>query len=265
LELQNSINKRKLSNEQAKNLKAGDQHYTAYVGPPKQYDLIGAMQFRLLCTLGLRQHHKLLDMGCGSLRAGKLIIPYLDKECYHGIDPNKWLIDEAIDKELGADILSIKRPRFLYNDDFSCHEFGTKFDFIVAQSIFSHTGKDIIQKALLNFAQSLKPDGMACITFVHSNSKKDFEGTGWLYPDCAEYSKKTIQKLIHDSGLIGVEIPFYHPRQTWYVLGKSADKLPKKSDYKYLKGAVLFTPEFNESCKINTFSYIYNAIFSRTK
>jgi len=51
-------------------LKPGDDHHMAYVGPPTQHDFMGATQFRLLCTLGLRAHHRLLDFGCGSLRAG---------------------------------------------------------------------------------------------------------------------------------------------------------------------------------------------------
>src|SRR5207302_381599 len=52
-------------------LKPGDPHYRAYVGPPEDYDLIAAMTFNLLTTLCLRQHHSLLDIGCGSLRIGR--------------------------------------------------------------------------------------------------------------------------------------------------------------------------------------------------
>jgi len=77
-------------------LKAGDNHYMAYVGPPTQYDFMGATQFRLLCTLDLRANHYLLDFGCGSLRAGRLFISYLDEGRYFGIEPNKWLIEDAI-------------------------------------------------------------------------------------------------------------------------------------------------------------------------
>ena len=57
-------------------LQAGDSHYMAYVGPPGQYDFVGATQFRLLSTLGLRADHSLLDFGCGSLRAGRLFLSY---------------------------------------------------------------------------------------------------------------------------------------------------------------------------------------------
>jgi cyclopropane fatty-acyl-phospholipid synthase-like methyltransferase len=61
----------------ASKLNPGDKHYKAYVGPPTQYDFMGATQFRLLCTLGLREQHKVLDFGCGSLRAGRLLLSYL--------------------------------------------------------------------------------------------------------------------------------------------------------------------------------------------
>lgn len=63
--------------------------YREYVGPETEYDLIGAMQFRLLSTLGLRENHKLLDFGCGSLRAGRLFIPYLNPGNYTGVEPNE--------------------------------------------------------------------------------------------------------------------------------------------------------------------------------
>ena len=93
-------------------LKPGDRHYRAYIGPPEDYDLIGAMTFNLLTTLGLRQHHTLADIGCGSLRAGRLFIPYLNPGKYLGIEPNRWLVDEGIRMEVGADMIRIKQPRF---------------------------------------------------------------------------------------------------------------------------------------------------------
>ena len=88
-------------NRLGKSLAPGSRHYRAYVGPPTDYDLVGAMQFNLLTNLGLREEHYLLDIGCGSLRAGKLLIPYLVPGRYFGIEPERWLIEEGIDNELG--------------------------------------------------------------------------------------------------------------------------------------------------------------------
>ena len=76
---------RALSRDEAKALPPGAHHYTAFVGRADQYDFMGATQFRLLTTLGLREHHAVLDFGCGSLRAGRLLIPYLNEGRYHGL------------------------------------------------------------------------------------------------------------------------------------------------------------------------------------
>ena len=95
-------------------LKPGDPQYRAYVGPPEDYDLIAAMAFNLLTTLGLRQHHSLLDIGCGSLRIGRLLIPYLNRGKYFGLEPNEWLVEEGIRRELGDTLVQIKQPTFFF-------------------------------------------------------------------------------------------------------------------------------------------------------
>src|SRR5436309_13498915 len=95
-------------------LKPGDPHYRAYVGPPEDYDLIAAMTFNLLTTLGLRQHHSLLDVGCGSLRIGCLLIPYLNRGKYFGIEPAEWLVAEGIKQVFGEKVVQTKRPQFSF-------------------------------------------------------------------------------------------------------------------------------------------------------
>jgi hypothetical protein len=228
-------------------LKPGDNHYMAYVGPPSQYDFMGAMQFRLLCTLGLRSNHYMLDFGCGSLRAGRLFINYLDQSRYFGIEPNKWLIDDAINNQVGKDLIRIKNPQFDYNTDFATNVFSVLFDFIIAQSIFSHAGGDLIGIALRNFKESLKLDGLIAATFVEGIT--DFDGTGWVYPNCINYRPSKIKQFAEEAGLFIIRIPWYHPRQTWYLLSKDSSRLPDNAMLRYLAGAVLFDPEFVESWK----------------
>lgn len=229
-------------------LKAGDEHYMAYVGPPTQYDFMGATQFRLLCSLGLRANHRMLDFGCGSLRAGRLFIAYLDEGKYFGIEPNKWLVEDGIKHHIGEDAIRIKKPRFDHNEEFSI-EFEEKFDFIVAQSIFSHTGKDLIDVALGNFARAIEDDGMIVITFVESFY--DSNESGWIYPGCVNFRNSSIKKFARKSGLFAKRIPWYHPRQTWYVLAKDKNRLPGYLMSRHLKGAVLFSSEYYESWKIS--------------
>ena len=129
-------------------LPAGSHHYRAFVGPPGPYALVGAMQFNLLVTLGLRERHSLLDIGCGSLRAGRLFIVYLLPGRYYGIEPEEWLVREGIKEELGEELVGHKRPSFIFDSSFNLTAFNRKFDFLLAQSIFSHASAAQISKCL---------------------------------------------------------------------------------------------------------------------
>lgn len=225
-------------------LKPGAAHYTAFVGPPEQYDFMGATQFRLLTTLGLRAHHRLLDFGCGSLRAGRLFLAYLDADNYFGVEPNCWLVEDGINNHTGQDMVDIKRPTFAYVEDFSV-PFSTQFDFIVAQSVFSHTGLSSLRKGFDSFYRALGDRGIALATFVVGANEHLSED--WVYPGCVKFNRQTIARVARDVGFFHMKLPWYHPRQTWFAFTKSRDALPAGNLARYLSGAVLRDPDFAES------------------
>ena len=229
-------------------LKPGDKHYRAYIGPPLQYDFMGATQFRLLCSLGLRAHHQVLDLGCGSLRAGRFLINYLEPGNYCGIEPNKWLIDEGIKEQVGDSLIAMKKPRFDTNSEFNTAVFGQSFDFIIAQSIFSHTGNDLIPDALSNIYKSLNDNGIALLTFI--KGEKDFDGDGWIYPECVEFTLPKIYEFAANAGFQVQELPWYHPRQTWFYFIKNDEKKLRSEELKHLSGAVLHDKMFEKSLHV---------------
>ena len=145
---------------------AGGSHYRAYVGPPEHYDVIAAMTFNLLTTIGLRQEHTLLDVGCGSLRSGRLFIPYLNRGGYFGLEPNGWLVEAGVRREVGRDLVAMKRPTFVIADHADALPADARFDFAVAQSIFSHTGTDLLIAWLDGIARRLKPGGALAATYL---------------------------------------------------------------------------------------------------
>src|SRR6201987_2459849 len=148
-------------------LKPGDTHYRAYVGPPEDYDLIAAMTFNLLTPLCLRQHHCLLNVGCGSLRIGRLLIPYLNRGKYFGVEPNEWLVEEGIRRELGETLVQIKRPTFFFSDSpETIGQSKVAFDFALAQSVFSHCGLDLIKNWLTAISRSFAERGALAATFL---------------------------------------------------------------------------------------------------
>jgi len=195
-------------------LKPGEPQYRAYVGPPEDYDLIAAMTFNLLTTLGLRQHHSLLDVGCGSLRIGRLLIPYLNRGKYVGVEPNEWLVEEGIRRELGQSLVEIKGPTFLFtNSPESITQAETAFNFALAQSIFSHSGLDLIQAWLSAISRSLARDGGLVATFLIG--AEDSAQTGWIYPDCVNYRPATLERAAAEVNLRFEILDWKHPRQTW--------------------------------------------------
>ena len=243
---------RALSRDAARSLAPGSAHYSAYVGPAGQWDFMGATQFRLLTALGLREDHRLLDLGCGSLRAGRLLIPYLNPGCYCGIEPNMWLVEDAITAEIGPETIARKKARFSDSADFDAGGFGVSFDFIVAQSIFSHAGPDMLFQALPRLAAVLAPGGLILATFLCSDLRPEIppETPGWTYPGCIAYRPETLADLCASAGLIGRRLPWYHPRQTWYAIAARSSDLPPPDMDRHLTGAVLRDPEFVKSQEI---------------
>ena len=200
-------------------LKPGDTHYRAYVGPPEDFDLIAAMTFNLLTTLGLRQHHLLLDIGCGSLRNGRLFIPYLNKGNYFGIEPNEWLVKEGIKREIGTALVEIKSPHFLFSDSPNVlSEKQGLFDFAVAQSIFSHCGLDLVKQWLSAVSRALKEEGALAATFLAAG--EDAERGGWIYPDCVGYREETLRNVAAEVNLQFQVLDWKHPRQKWALFSK---------------------------------------------
>src|SRR5204862_7009274 len=194
-------------------LKPGDPHYRAYVGPPEDYDLIAAMTFNLLTTLGLRQRHSLLDIGCGSLRVGRLLIPYLNRGKYFGVEPNEWLVKEGIKQELGEALLEIKRPTFFFSDSpETIAQTKVSFDFALAQSIFSHCGLDLIKNFLSAIFHSLAEDVALVSSFLPG--EQDSPAKGWVYPECVNYRPATLRDAAAEAGLRCELLDWKHPRQT---------------------------------------------------
>jgi len=200
-------------------LRPGDKHYRAYVGPPEDYDLISAMVFNLLTTLGLRQNHRVLDIGCGSLRVGRLLIPYLNRSNYTGIEPNQWLVRDGIDREVGRNLIEIKAPRLLHGDSADVLAAAESFDFAIAQSIFSHCGLDLIEAWLGGIAPHMECDGVVAATFIQGD--EDFEGSGWIYPGCVRFRAETMAALGDRCGYAFKMLNWYHPRQSWCIFYKS--------------------------------------------
>lgn len=191
----------------------GDDHYRAYVGPASEYDLVSAMTFNLLTVCGLRQHHRVLDIGCGSLRLGRLLIPYLNPGNYFGLEPNKWLVDDGIRYEVGPSFMQMRRATMVHDTTLASLDAADKFDYMVAQSIFSHTAPDLLTQWLQEAACHLQDSGYLLATIIEGDTP--CEGSGWIYPECVEFPLDYVRRVAAEQGLEVLPLNWYHPRQTW--------------------------------------------------
>jgi hypothetical protein len=193
----------------------GFQEYRAHTGAQELYDIRGALQFNLLTTLGLRDHHYLLDIGCGSLCGGRLFISYLRPGRYFGIEPLEWLLQKGIKEEVGDSAIEIKKPTFLHDDGFELSAFGRKFDFLLAQSIFSHTSKAQLRKCLSQAAMVMEPHSIFAATFFEGTS--NYDGDSWTAH--ADYTMEGMKSLIEEQGLILRQIEWDHQDlQRWILI-----------------------------------------------
>lgn len=210
--------------------------YRSYVGPADNYDVAAAMQFNLLTFLGLRDEHYLLDVGCGSLRAGRLFIPYLRPGRYFGMEPEQWLIEEGVKSEIGQDLIRIKKPTFSNDSNFTLSAFGQQFDFMLAQSIFSHTSQTQMRRCLAEARKVMKPAAMFAATYF--KGEENYTGEEWVYPGRSSFRPEFIDQMAAEQGMLCKHLDWPHPHgQSWVVFANrsGASAVPDLTGiYKYI-------------------------------
>ncbi len=192
--------------------------YKRHVGPPELYSVIGRHQFELLQLCGLCPNHSLLDVGCGSLRAGKLLIPYLQPGNYFGIEPNRDVLREGIRHNVDQATLEEQRPTFSYDTEFNLGVFGRQFDFLLAHSIFTHASQQQIRKCFIEARKVMSPTSVFLANYNKADTDTDYTGTEWVYPAHVAYTFAGISALAEEAGLRCLELNSEHPAGASWTL-----------------------------------------------
>ncbi|MGY1437928.1 class I SAM-dependent methyltransferase [Streptomyces reniochalinae] len=170
----------------------------AAVGSPthEAWLQLGELQFDYLRAHGLEPGHRMLDIGCGNLRAGRRFIDYLDPGHYYGIDISPDVL-VAAKRTLTTEGLQAKLPHLTLTQDLTLDFLpDAHFDVVHAHSVFSHSPLEIIDECLAHVGRVLAPGGFFDFTFdrtlgsEHHVLREDFY-----------YRTETLTALANDHGL----------------------------------------------------------------
>ncbi|MDB5387460.1 MAG: Methyltransferase type 12 [Planctomycetaceae bacterium] len=141
-----------------------------YVGG--RWEEIGRLQFEFLVQHGLRPQHVLLDVACGSLRAGVHLIPYLDRGHYWGLEKESDLIEAGLKRELDPQIRRAKEPQFLINGNFDVSPIRRPVDYLLIHSLFTHLPPELIQHCLRQLQSVSQPSTVCYVTFFETTVRR---------------------------------------------------------------------------------------------
>ncbi|HUD38277.1 MAG TPA: class I SAM-dependent methyltransferase [Streptosporangiaceae bacterium] len=126
---------------------------------------IGQLQFDYAVGHGLKPEMRMLEIGCGNLRAGRLFIDYLDPGGYYGMDISPDILLAAADTvtQFG---LQAKLPHLTLVKDLKLAFLpDDHFDFVHAHSVFSHSPIEVIEECLEHVGRVMTAGGFFDFTF----------------------------------------------------------------------------------------------------
>ena len=135
---------------------------------------VGQLQFDYLCAHDLKADMRMLDIGCGNLRGGRLFIDYLDAGNYYGIDISPEILVAALDT-IAEYRLQPKLPRLALVNDLTLGFLPDNgFDVVHAHSVFSHSPVELIEQCLAHVERIMAPGGFFDFTF-HATARAEHD------------------------------------------------------------------------------------------
>lgn len=155
------------------------------IGNHEEWDKYGDIQRDFLVAQGLKSKHSLLDIGCGTGRLARKVVPYLESGKYTGIDLSTQAIRYAVEIS-DSEGWSNKDPAF-YVGSYLGSE---RFDFIWAFSVFIHLPGEVVRAVIGQAAKLMHANSKFMFSYVPEKVQertglKQFRATLEFYTDAA--------------------------------------------------------------------------------
>jgi SAM-dependent methyltransferase len=170
------------------------------------WEEMGEVQFSFLKQHGLEPFHKMLDIGCGTLRGGRHFIRFLNPGNYTGVDISPKVIEFArglIESEQLAD----RKPNLLLNQtgELKFAEFAERFDFLLAQSVFTHLPRKYLEQAFAHVRNVMNPNAVFFFTIWKSDKEERTGQKTFRYP------LSLVSDIVEKHGFRLEEFAYSHP------------------------------------------------------
>jgi len=174
-------------------------HRSFVGGDGPLWDVIANLQLDFLKSKGLSPSHALLDVACGSLRAGRLFINYLNVGNYLGVDKEINLIIHGVSEELGISVFVEKKPEFVVSENFELSKFSKRPDYAIAQSLLTHLTAEDIYSCFLAVRKIIADEGKFYATFFEVDKPtENFSESDAI--DCFYYTREQMNLLAEMAG-----------------------------------------------------------------
>lgn len=178
-------------------------------------ELLGPWQLNLLVDLGLQRNDSLLDLGCGTLRAGLHFIAHLVSARYTGAEPREELL------EIGRELVTVSGlqshlPRLLSVDELDRSR--ERYDWILTHSVLNHLDAPQIVATVARVHALLAPKGRWVSTICFDENAPGVvggephgrrRGEFWRSTTNPGWFRETLRD--HDLEMCAVKLP-PHPR-----------------------------------------------------
>lgn len=186
------------------------------------WDEIGQLQFEYMRSKGLSPEARFIDVACGSLRGGRLFIPYLNAHNYYGFDILRALIDAGLTHEIAplGVMDKVSPDNFVAAEGFAFPASWRDIDSGIALSLFTHLTLNSIALCLSNLRDVMKDGARFYATIFEVSEEQQLapqehlDGiVTFMCEDPYHYTRADMSYLARKTGwqLIDIE-EFNHPR-----------------------------------------------------
>jgi SAM-dependent methyltransferase len=178
---------RKMVDDSARTANLSDEQVEAAIKSVK-------FQFDFILRRGLEPHHRFLDYGCGRMRMGTYVVPYLTSGHYVGADISSEVVALGLQLLRKRGVPPEKFEGVTLSDCRLTELSGRQFDFVWANSVVTHMPEAEVAEMLASMRPLIAKGGKYVFSYSTAERPTRLSFKDYFYPT------ETIERLVTNAG-----------------------------------------------------------------